>query len=99
MSATRRGYALPIQGPPTKITTVRVREDPADFDSYIDNTVTYVDGQLDERWVDCFKLDGDTYDMTALPVEATALRRHMMSMTFSIVMTSHREGRDDHKDA
>ena len=67
MSATRRGYALPVQGRPTDITMVRVREDPADVDSYIENAVTYVDGQLDERWVDCFKLDGDTYDMTVCP--------------------------------
>ena len=64
MSTTRRGYALPVQGRPTEITTVRVREDPADVHRYINNAVTYVDGQLDERWVDCFKLDGDTYDMT-----------------------------------
>ena len=49
------------------ITTVRVREDPADVDSYIENAVTFVNGELDERWVDCFKLDGDTYDMTVCP--------------------------------
>jgi hypothetical protein len=29
-----------------------VRADPADVDRYIDNAVTYVDGQLDERWID-----------------------------------------------
>ena len=58
MSATRIGYALPVQGRPTDITMVRVREDPADVDSYIKNA---------ERWVDCFKLDGDTYDMTVCP--------------------------------
>jgi hypothetical protein len=60
MSATRRGYALSIQGRPTEITTVRVREGPADVNRYIYNAVTYVDRQLDERWVNCFKLDGDT---------------------------------------
>ena len=67
MSAPRRGYALPVQGHPTKITMVRVRADPADVDRYIDNAVTYVDGQLDERWIDCFKMDGDTYDMAVCP--------------------------------
>ena len=40
MAATRRGYALPVQGRPTDITTVRVREDPADVDSYIENSST-----------------------------------------------------------
>ena len=67
MAATRRGYALLVQGRPTAITSVRVREDPADVDSYIEKAVTYIDGQLDERWVDRFKLDGDTYNMTVCP--------------------------------
>ena len=40
MSATRRGYALLVQGCPTDITMMRVREDPADVDSNIENTVT-----------------------------------------------------------
>ena len=47
MSTTIRGYALLVQGRPTKITTVRVRADPANVDRYINNTVTYVAGQLD----------------------------------------------------
>ena len=55
MAATRRGYALPVQGRPTAITTMRVRED---VDSYIKKAVTYVDRQPDESWVDCFKLEG-----------------------------------------
>ena len=38
-------------------------EDPADVDSYIEKAVTYVYGQLDKSWVDCFKLDRDTYNM------------------------------------
>ena len=67
MVATSRGYAIPVQGCPTAITTVRVREDPGDVDSYIKKAVPYVDGQVDESWVDCFKLDGDTYNMTVCP--------------------------------
>ena len=51
MAATRRGYALPVQGRPTAITTVRVREDPADIDSYIEKAVMYIKGQLDKSWV------------------------------------------------
>ena len=49
MAATIRGYAQPVQGRPTAITTVREREDPGDIDSYIKKAVTYVDGQLGGR--------------------------------------------------
>ena len=67
MAATIRGYAQPVQGRPTAITTVREREDPGDINSYIKKAVTYVDGQLDDNWFDCFKLDGDTYNMMVCP--------------------------------
>ena len=52
---------------PTAITTMRVREDPADVDSYIEKAIMYVDGQVDESWVNCFKLDGDTFNMKVYP--------------------------------
>ena len=60
-AAARRGYVLPVQGRPTEITMVRTRADPTDVYRYI------VDVQPDERWIDCFKMDGDTYNMAVCP--------------------------------
>ena len=66
-AAARRGYVLPVQGRPTEITTVRTRADPGDVDRYINNAVSFVDGQPDERWINCLKMDGDTYNMAVCP--------------------------------
>ena len=66
-AASRRGYALLVQGCPSEITTMRTRGDPADVDRYIDNAVFFVDGQPDERWINCYRTDGDTYDMAVCP--------------------------------
>ena len=50
----------PAVPPPRAVTSVKVREDPANIDRYIQDAVVYVDTLADDEWVDCFKLNGDT---------------------------------------
>ena len=58
----------PIHSRPTDaVSSERVREDPANIDGYIQDAFVYVDMQAEDEWVDCFKLNGDTYDMTVCP--------------------------------
>ena len=43
------------------------RPDLTNIDGYIQDAIVYVDTQAEDEWADCFKLNGDTYDMTVCP--------------------------------
>ena len=66
MAAARR-YLEPVPRRSTPFSPDRVREDPALIDGHIDEAVVYVDTQDQEDWIDCFKINGDTYDLTVCP--------------------------------
>ena len=57
--AATKKYVLPIQGRPSEISTVSER--------YIDQAISFGDGQPDERWIDTFYIEGDTYGMAVCP--------------------------------
>ena len=62
--AVARRYLEPVPGRSTPVSPDRVREDPAHIDAYIEDAVVYVDMKDQEEWIDCFKMNGDTYNMT-----------------------------------
>ena len=65
--ATARRYLEPVHGRPTTVSSERVREDAANINGYIEDAIVYVDMQDQQEWVDCFRMNRDTYDMTVCP--------------------------------
>ena len=66
MAAARR-YLEPVVRHSTPVAAGNVREDPNLIDGHIEEAAVYVDMQDHQEWIDCFKINGDTYDMTVCP--------------------------------
>ena len=66
-AAAAQKYVPPIQGHPSEISMTRKRGDPTNVERYIEQAISFVDGQPDERWIDTFYINGDTYGMAVCP--------------------------------
>ena len=66
MAAARR-YLEPVVGRSTPVAARNVREEWNLIDGHIEEAAVYVDMQDHQEWIDCFKINGDTYDMTVCP--------------------------------
>ena len=74
-TASAQKYVPPIQGLPSEISTTRMQGDPADEERYIDQAISFVDGQPDERWIDTFYINGDTYWMAVCPLSCVKIQK------------------------